>query len=139
MRNTVIRRLSSIHRALYRGTGGRIGRRLVSNDMLLLITRGRRTGKRHEVPLLYLRDGRRLVVIASYGGRPKDPDWFDNLLADPSVKVQIDDRRIDARAVVATGGDRDSWWRRFVEAYPGYSGYQARTDRKIPIVFLEPS
>ncbi|MFN2486719.1 MAG: nitroreductase family deazaflavin-dependent oxidoreductase [Acidimicrobiia bacterium] len=139
MRDTAVRRLSGFHRALYRGTGGRIGRRLVSNDMLLLTTRGRRTGKRHEVPLLYLRDGHRLVVIASYGGRPRNPDWYDNLLADPSVNVQIDDRRFDARAVVATGPERDTWWGRFVEAYPGYADYQEKTDRTIPVAFLIPA
>jgi len=107
--------------------------------MLLLTTRGRRTGKRHEVPLLYLRDGRRLVIIASYGGRPHNPDWFDNLLGDSAVEVQIDGRRLRARAVVAAGPERDIWWERFVAAYPGYSGYQEKTERTIPIVFLEPS
>ena len=139
MKVPTVRRLSSAHRILYRVTGGRVGRRLVSNDMLILTTRGRRTGKRHEVPLLYLRDGRRMVVIASYGGRPHNPNWFDNLLRDPSVEVQIDGRRLRARAVVASGSERDTWWSRFVAAYPGYAGYQERTDRRIPIVFLEPA
>lgn len=105
--------------------------------MLLLTTSGRRTGKRHEVPLLYLQDGRRLVVIASYGGRARNPDWYDNLLADPLVEVQVDGQRFAARAVIAAGPERDIWWRRFVEAYSGYSGYQQRTDRSIPIVFLK--
>ncbi|MBA2726204.1 MAG: nitroreductase family deazaflavin-dependent oxidoreductase, partial [Actinobacteria bacterium] len=80
MRDPTVRRLSSVHRVLYRATGGRVGRRLVSNDMLLLTTRGRRTGKRHEVPLLYLRVGGRLVIIASFGWRPLNPVWFDKLL-----------------------------------------------------------
>ncbi|MDQ3502002.1 MAG: nitroreductase family deazaflavin-dependent oxidoreductase [Actinomycetota bacterium] len=110
----------------------------MSNDMLLLSTRGRRTGKRHEVPLLYLRDEGRLVVIASYGGRTQNPDWYENLRADPLVVVQADGQRFDARATVLAGPERDTWWRRFVEAYPGYSGYQKRTDRSIPIVVLEP-
>ena len=107
--------------------------------MLLLTTRGRRTGKRHEVPLLYLRDGGRMVVIASYGGRPHNPDWFDNLSGDAAVEVQINGRRLRAHAVVASGSERENWWRRFVAAYPGYAEYQAKTDRTLPIVFLEPS
>src|SRR5918994_5462186 len=79
MRDATARRLSRLHVLVYRLTGGRIGRRLVNNDMLLLTTCGARTGRKHTVPLLYLRDGETLVVIASWGGRPKNPHWFTNL------------------------------------------------------------
>jgi len=127
-----------MHRALYRMTGGLIGRRLVDNDILLLTTRGRSTGREHTVPLLYLRDGDRLVVIASYGGRDRHPEWYLNLVAEPLVAVQVGGERSSYRARPATEGAREKWWPRVVSAYHDYAVYQSRTDRQIPVVMLEP-
>lgn len=134
-----MRRLSALHRFLYRMTGGRLGRRLVNNDMLLLTTRGRVTGEEHTVPLLYLRSGPSLVVIASYGGRPSHPIWYHNLVSDPRVEVQVDRTTTTMLARTATGEERSEWWPKIVAAYPGYSTYESRTDREIPVVFLEPA
>lgn len=133
-----MRRWSAFHVALYRLTGGRLGRRLVDNDMLLLTTRGHRSGKPHTVPLLYLRDGSSLVVIASYGGRPKHPAWYDNLRADPAVRVQVGRRRFSMRARTTSEEERIRWWPRVVAAYEAYAEYQSRTEREIPVVLLEP-
>lgn len=138
MRDQNVRRLSRLHEVVYRLTGGRLGRRLVGNDMLLLTTRGRRSGSPHTVPLLYLRDGNRLVVIASYGGRPYNPDWYQNLVAHPQATVRTPRAKIEVAARTATGAERAAWWPRVIESYPGYAEYQARTDREIPVVFLEP-
>lgn len=132
-----MRRLSRLHRVLYRLSNGRVGRRLVDNDMLLLTTKGRRTGRRHTVPLLYLTDGDQLAVIASYGGRPHHPDWYLNLVANPEVEVQLLGSKHSLRARTANPGERESWWPRVVSAYDGYAVYQSRTDREIPIVLLE--
>lgn len=105
--------------------------------MLLLTTTGRVTGKRHTVPLLYLRDGDRLVVIASFGGRPYDPEWYSNLVADPRASVQIlrEHRRIVATTM--TADERAEWWPKVVAAYGDYGAYQARTDRRIPLIWLD--
>lgn len=138
MRDTSVRRWSAFHAYLYRKTGGLLGRRLVDNDMLLLTTTGRRTGTDHTVPLLYLRDGDRLVVIASYGGRPRHPSWYDNLVAEPSVRVQVRSTVTPMVARTASPEERAQWWPRIVDAYHGYSTYQSRTDREIPVVFLCP-
>ena len=138
MRDSAVRRWSRFHTYLYRATGGRLGRRLVGNDMLLLTTVGRVSGNSHTVPLLYLRDGERLVVIASYGGRPDHPAWYYNLVEEPRVTVQIDGEVEEMVAAVADAGERDVWWRRIEDAYDGYAVYQSRTDRVIPAVFLEP-
>ena len=138
MKDSRVRRLSRWHRRIYRLTRGFIGRRLVDNDMLILATTGRRSGRSHEVPLLYLRDGESLVVIASYGGRPNYPDWYLNLVAHPQAEVQIRRRRHEVRARVASSEERSVWWPRIVEAYEGYSEYQSRTDRPISVVFLDP-
>jgi deazaflavin-dependent oxidoreductase (nitroreductase family) len=127
-----------VHRALFRLTGGVVGRRLVDNDMLLLTTTGRRSGRRHTVPLLYLADGDRMAVIASYGGRDRHPDWYLNLVGDPAVTAQVRGRLISMRARTATPEERARWWPRVVGAYDGYRTYQGRTDREIPVVILEP-
>jgi deazaflavin-dependent oxidoreductase (nitroreductase family) len=130
--------MSRLHRALYQLTDGRVGRRLVHNDMLLLTTTGRRTGRPHTVPLLYLGEGDTLVVIASYGGRDRHPAWYLNLVATPEVEVQVRKGRFKARARTAGPEERSSWWPRVVAAYGDYAVYQTRTDRMIPVVLLEP-
>lgn len=131
-----LRAITGAHRALYRATGGRLGRRLARNDMLLLTTRGRRTGRPHTVPLLYLREGQELVVIASYGGHPRHPDWYENLLADPRAAVQAGPRRFEVTARTTEGEERRRLWARAVAAWDGYAGYQGKTDRVIPVVLL---
>ena len=98
MRDRTAKNLSALHVFLYRVSGGRVGRRLVDNDMLLLTTVGRKSGKPHTVPLLYLTDGDALVVIASWGGRPHHPDWYVNLQARPDATVQVLGRRWKVRA-----------------------------------------
>jgi deazaflavin-dependent oxidoreductase (nitroreductase family) len=127
---TLIRLLSRLHVALLR-VG--IGRRFRGNRVVVLTTRGRRTGKRRRTPLLAFEDGDRLVLIASFGGAPENPYWFRNLTADPNV--EIDGRAYQAR--VATDEERARLWPRVVERYSGYAGYQARTSRTIPLVVLE--
>jgi deazaflavin-dependent oxidoreductase (nitroreductase family) len=139
VRDSTVRRLSRLHLLLYRLTGGVVGRRLVRNDMLLLTTRRRTSGRSHTVPLLFLRDGDALVVIASYGGRPDHPDWYRNLAREPRASVQVRTKRWPVRARTANDREHALWWPRIVAAYPGYRGYQERTDRVIPVVFLEPA
>ncbi len=106
--------------------------------MLLLTTRGRISGKKHTVPLLYLTADELVVVIASYGGRDHYPDWYLNLTANPQVTVQLPlERRQRRLARTASPQERGEWWPRIVEAYHGYDTYQSRTEREIPVVFLE--
>lgn len=136
MNDSTVKLMSALHTTLYRLTGGTVGRRMVNNDMLLLTTKGRVSGKDHTVPLLYLEDGDRLVVIASYGGRPDHPSWYKNLLATPEATVQI---RSDHRNITATTmneADRADWWPRVVAAYSDYAEYQSKTDRQIPLLHL---
>ena len=137
MRDSNVKRWSRVHAVLYRATGGVLGRRLAGNDMLLLTTLGRSTGNPHTVPLLFLRDNGRLVVIASYGGRDRHPDWYLNLVADPLVEARIATRAEPLVARTATAEERETWWPRIVEAYGDYALYQSRTERVIPVVFLE--
>lgn len=138
MRDDTARRLSRLHTAVFRLTRGRVGKRLVNNDMLLLTTRGRKTGRPRTVPLLYLSEGDRIVVIASWGGRDYHPEWYTNLLADPEAEVNLGGLRRRVVARTAGGADRAEWWQRAIAAYPRYAAYQRRTNREVPIVFLEP-
>lgn len=136
MRDVTAKHLSSVHTFVYRASRGRIGRRLVDNDMLLLSTIGRKSGRMHTVPLLYLRDDDDYVVIASWGGRDDHPHWYLNLLAEPRATLQIRHRRVSVRARTATRQQRDLLWSRILEAYDGYRIYQGRTGRQIPVVIL---
>jgi deazaflavin-dependent oxidoreductase (nitroreductase family) len=138
MRDSAVRRWSAFHRWLYRLTAGRLGSRLVGNDMLLLTTRGRKSGEAHTVPLLYLSEGETIAVIASYGGRDHHPDWYLNLVDDPEVTARLSDRTVRLSARIARPPERETWWQRAVEAYRDYAVYQRRTEREIPIVLLEP-
>jgi deazaflavin-dependent oxidoreductase (nitroreductase family) len=138
VKDQTAKHLSTLHRVLYRCTRGKVGHRLVDNDMCLLSTTGRLSGKVHTVPLLYLRDGDRLVVIASWGGRDHHPDWYENLLVDPHATVQVLGDSWAVAAEPATSEERAVWWPRVIEAYDGYAAYASRTDREIPVVFLEP-
>ena len=106
---------------------------------LVLHTTGRRSGQPRETPLSYTQDGDTYVVIASDGGSPHDPDWYLNLQADPDVDVDVDGQRVHVQAETVVGDERDRLWRQAVRSYGGYAGYQARTDRQIPVVRLTPT
>ena len=136
MRDRTAKNLSAFHALLYRATRGVIGRRLVNNDMLLLTTVGRRTGKPHTIPLLYLRDGDDLAIVASWGGRDNHPEWYLNLEAEPAVEIQVLGNRMQKSARTASPAERARLWPQVLDAYDGYATYQSRTDREIPIVLL---
>ncbi|MCW2797081.1 nitroreductase family deazaflavin-dependent oxidoreductase [Nocardioides sp.] len=106
---------------------------------LLLEHVGRKSGKRFLTPLLYLEDGPDLVVVASQGGLPKNPQWYPNLLAHPDTRVSLKgerDRPVRARAV--SPEERDALWPRLVELYADFAKYASWTDREIPVVILGP-
>ncbi len=136
MRDSTAKHLSTLHRLLYVATRGRVGKRLVNNDMLLLSTTGRHSGKTHTVPLLFLRDGTEFVVVASWGGRDRHPEWYLNLLSQPEALVHLRRHRFSVQASTADGKRRERLWPRVVAAYDGYRTYQGRTSREIPIVIL---
>jgi deazaflavin-dependent oxidoreductase (nitroreductase family) len=139
MRDRTAKALSTFHTMLYRASHGRIGRRLVNNDMLLLTTTGRHSGQPHTVPLLYLRHGDDYVVIASWGGRDQHPEWYRNLRADPGATIQVLGKRHRVIAETAPHEIRAELWPRVLDAYDGYRVYQSRTDREIPVVLLHPA
>lgn len=106
--------------------------------VLLLTTRGRRTGRRHVTPLIYQRHGDDYLVVASKGGADSPPEWHLNLLADPKVEVQVWGHRFPAQARTATAEERPQLWRTMLSVWPDYDEYQKRTSREIPVIVLEP-
>jgi deazaflavin-dependent oxidoreductase (nitroreductase family) len=107
--------------------------------VVLLTMRGAKTGKLRKVPLMRVEHDGRYAAVASLGGAPKNPVWYYNLKADPSVQLQDGE---DTREFVAReleGEERDLWWARAVEAWPDYAEYQTKTDRQIPVFVLEPA
>ena len=137
--NVVIRAMSALNVWAYRASGGRIGGRFLRGaPVCLLTTRGRKTGEPRVAPLLYLADGERVVIVASKGGMSKHPLWYLNLLANPDCEVQIGATKRAMRARTASPEEKAALWPRLVAMYRDYDDYQARTDRDIPVVILEP-
>ncbi|TDQ50238.1 nitroreductase family deazaflavin-dependent oxidoreductase [Actinorugispora endophytica] len=104
---------------------------------LILTTVGRKSGKEHSTPLIYVEDGPDYAVVASKGGAESHPLWYLNLTANPEVKVQVRADRFTARARTADEEERARLWPRLALVWPEYDSYQAKTDRVIPIVVLE--
>jgi deazaflavin-dependent oxidoreductase (nitroreductase family) len=135
----LLNRVFGAHTVLYRATGGRLGRHFPGLPPFLLLDHvGARSGTERTAPLVYFEDGDDLVIVASKGGFPRHPAWFHNLRANPDTVVQVGTARRPVRARVATDAERKRLWPRAVETWPGYASYQSRTDRKIPLVILEP-
>lgn len=125
------------HARRYLATGGQDGHIWEGVTTLLLTTTGRRSGQSRTTPLIYGRDGERYVVVASRGGAPAHPAWYDNLVAQPEVHVQVLADRFTARARTATPAERPTLWKTMAAIWPPYDEYQARTTREIPVVVLE--
>ncbi|MGH7898906.1 MAG: nitroreductase family deazaflavin-dependent oxidoreductase [Candidatus Binatia bacterium] len=124
---------------LYRASGGRVfGKWLHGAPIGLLTYRGRKSRGKFTTPLLYLRDGDRIVIVASKGGMSHHPLWYRNLVDGPECEFEIGSQRRPYRARTATPEEKKSYWPRLVAMYPDYGAYQARTDRDIPVVILEP-
>ncbi|MGW0004213.1 nitroreductase family deazaflavin-dependent oxidoreductase [Nocardia grenadensis] len=137
--------MSKVNTWAYRKTGGRIGgtwrvgagfRKPVPT--LLLEHTGRKSGKQFTVPLLFLRDDANIIVVASQGGLPKNPQWYHNLVAQPETTVQIGKDRIPVRARLADDAERDRLWPKLLELYADFDNYQSWTERRIPVFVLEP-
>jgi deazaflavin-dependent oxidoreductase (nitroreductase family) len=109
----------------------------VGRDLLILTTVGARTGAKRENPLVFTRDGDHYVVIASKGGAPQHPNWFHNLVANPTVTIEVHGRRLKARARVVEGAERERLYANQANLMPAFWEYQKKTERTIPVIVLE--
>jgi deazaflavin-dependent oxidoreductase (nitroreductase family) len=137
--NPIIKLMSRVNTWAYRATNGRLGGRFLRGaPVLLLTTVGRKSGARRVAPLIYGRDGERLLLVASKGGMDHHPLWYHNLVANPEVEVQIGAGRRRMTARTADPAEKRALWPKMVAVYRDYDDYQARTTRDIPLVILTP-
>ena len=131
--------VTGFHRAVFQTTRGRVAGRMFRMPVVMLTTTGRRSGKRRHTMLTSpVQEGDRVILVASWGGDDRHPTWFLNLREHPDVEIVMEGERRPMRARVADAAERERLWSAIVEHYKGYSQYQTRTDREIPVVILEP-
>ncbi len=138
MNKTIVKLFIKLHNFIYKLTGGRVGSKMGENKILLLTTKGRKSGIEYTTPLGYFDHQEGYLIIASNGGQAKHPDWYFNLKSDPQVKLQIKDQALTARAEILDESTRATVWERILARAPQYGEYEKSTDRLIPVVWLQP-
>jgi deazaflavin-dependent oxidoreductase (nitroreductase family) len=121
----------------FHANGGKVGGPFERSTLLLLTTTGAKSGKQRTTPLAYLPDGDRYIIFASKAGQPMNPDWYHNLVAHPTVTIEVGTETFEARAMEITGEERDRLYAKQVERAPAFGEYQTKTTRLIPVIALE--
>jgi deazaflavin-dependent oxidoreductase (nitroreductase family) len=124
---------------LYESSGGTEGLTLRDKPVIILTTKGTKSGKIRKTPLMRVEYDGAYAAVASLGGAPKHPVWYYNVIDDPHVELQDGPERKDYVAREVTGAEKAQWWERAVAAWPDYAEYQRKTDRVIPVFVLEPA
>jgi len=122
----------------FRTHEGKVGGPFEGKTLLLLHTKGAKSGQERINPTAYVKDGDRFVVIASKGGAPTNPDWYYNILANPLVTVEVGTEKFQARAAVAEEPERTRLYNKMVGIMPGFDDYRRKTTRVIPVIVLTP-
>lgn len=128
---------TTIHVFLYRISEGSIGGRFRGAPVALLTTTGSKTGKKRTTPVLYIEENKNVVLVASNGGRPRDPMWWSNLRKNPDAEVQLKKEMRKMRARRASLDEKSRLWPLLTKMYPTYDDYKKKTSRDIPVVILE--
>jgi deazaflavin-dependent oxidoreductase (nitroreductase family) len=121
----------------FRANGGKVGGQFAGAPMVLLTTKGAKSGKAYVNPLVFSRDGDKYVIIASFAGGPKNPSWFHNLVAHPTPTVEIGGERFQAKATFPSGAERERLFNQQASQMPIFNEYRKKTTRQIPVVILE--
>ncbi|MCA1671362.1 MAG: nitroreductase family deazaflavin-dependent oxidoreductase [Actinobacteria bacterium] len=130
--------ITGLHAAVFRVSGGRVFGRAGGMPVLILTTMGRKSGRERSTVLTTpVHDDDRVVLVASFGGDDRHPDWYRNLRENPDVRVRLAGRQQAMVARLASPNEKEALWPRIVDAYGGYDRYQQKTDRDIPVVILE--
>jgi deazaflavin-dependent oxidoreductase (nitroreductase family) len=122
----------------YLASDGRSMNRLLGREICVATMTGAKSGKRRDVPLMYVPYREGVILVASLGGAPKHPTWYYNLVSHPDVDVRVKDKTLRLRARLASPAEKADVWPTCVEHYPDYASYQARTERDIPVFICEP-
>jgi F420H(2)-dependent quinone reductase len=136
LRDRANKAISGMHQKLYRRSRGRFGGHMKNAPVLVLTTRGRKSGQFRSVPLIYLEDGDRWLLVASNAGQDHQPAWYLNLLDQPLAEVRIGDQDIPVKARPLAEAERAEAWPKLLAMYPDYAGYTKRTDRVLPVLAL---
>ena len=120
----------------FRANAGKVGGMFAGRTLLLVHTVGAKSGQERINPVAYVADGNRLVIIASKGGAPTNPDWYYNILAHPLVTVEVSTEQFQAQAAIASEPERTRLFNQMVEMMPGFAEYQRKTERVIPVIIL---
>ncbi len=136
--NPLVKLFLAANVGIYRATRGKIGGSMFGGQVLLLTTKGNKTGRSRTTPVMYFDDGASRVVIASAGGSPVHPAWFKNLSRHPEVRVEVKAEAYPARAEVASGDERARIWQRVISEQPRFAEYAKKSQgREIPVVVLK--
>jgi deazaflavin-dependent oxidoreductase (nitroreductase family) len=122
----------------FRNNDGKVGGPFAGKSLLLLHTKGARSGQERINPVACIRDGERLVVIASKGGAPTNPDWYYNVIENPLVSVEVGTEKFAVRAAVSEEPERTRLYNQMIEVMPGFDDYRRKTTRVIPVIVLTP-
>jgi deazaflavin-dependent oxidoreductase (nitroreductase family) len=122
----------------FRTNHGQVGGNFAGAPLLLLHSTGAKSGQERVSPMMYLADGDRYLIFASKAGAPTNPDWYHNVKANPSVIIEVGTRTVVAQAEEVVGEERDRLYGKQAELYPGFADYEAKTERKIPVIALRP-
>lgn len=139
VRRLMTRQVMRVLVMLYRRSGGRVGGSMSGAPVLLLTTTGRRSGTPWTNPVIYQRDGRRIILVASNSGSDRDPAWLLNLRSAPDAVVELGRAAMDVTASEAADPELARLWALMVAAFPAYDDYVTRTSRRLPVIVLEPA
>lgn len=136
---TMIKWMSRLQTFLFKKSNGKLANKFLRGaEVGILTTIGRKSGEPRDSPLLFLQEGRRIVLVASQGGRATNPMWYLNLQANPKITFQTKNEKLALVARDATDAERDEYWPKLDAMYPDFANYRSYTDRKIPIVICDP-
>lgn len=137
---TIIKWMSRANTWIFKKTNGKLGNKFLHGaEVGILTTIGRKSGEPRDSPLLFLQEGKRIVLVASQGGRATNPMWYLNLKANPAITFQTKKERLELVAREATDAERDEYWPKLDAMYADFANYRSYTDRKIPILICDPA
>jgi deazaflavin-dependent oxidoreductase (nitroreductase family) len=137
-KDLVAKLVTAVHEGILRLSGGRLGGRIAGMPVLILTTTGHKSGQPRTTPLTYFELDGNVVLVASWGGDDRHPQWYRNLVASPAVTIERGNGKERLTARTASADEKAKWWPTITSTYQGYAGYQRRTTRDIPLVALAP-
>ena|SRR5260221_10516080 len=121
----------------FRANNGKVGGMFAGMNLLLMTTKGAKSGKESVIPVAYTKDGENFVVVASKGGAPTNPGWYYNLIAYPEITIEVGSEKFQVRAVTTADEERERLFNQHAATYPAFNDYKTKTTREIPVFILE--